>query len=160
MKFRLAFVVLVAMVAACNGDDRDQAATTPISLEDLQHHRWVLVGINGLNLKDYAIELGFDADSLAGKIPVLDFGEKGNLSGNTGCNNFNTKASVADSSLTMSLLASTRMACVGFAGELELQLNMIYSNSLEISMEGNLLILKSGDKTLNFELRDWFSSDL
>ncbi len=99
MKFRLAFVVLVAMVAACNSDDRDRAATTPISLEELQHHRWELVGINGPSLKDYAIELGFDADSPTGKIPVLDFGEEGHLSGNTGCNNFNTKTSVADSSL-------------------------------------------------------------
>jgi heat shock protein HslJ len=134
-------------------DDRDGITIT--SLADLQHRRWVLERINGLGLVDYARQLGFELTTAPELLPELDFGEQGFLSGNTGCNRIKGQASVADNQLTLGPLASTRMACAGFAGELELQLQLIYANSLTITRHAGFLFLQSGENILKFKLRDW-----
>ena len=139
------------MLGPCN--DRDVITIT--SLADLQHRRWVLDRINGLELMDYAGQLGFELTTAPELLPELDFGEQGFVSGNTGCNRIKGQASVADNQLTLGPLASTRMACQGFAGELELQLNMLYSSSLKITRQAGFLFLQSGENTLKFKLRDW-----
>ncbi|MGB5329981.1 MAG: META domain-containing protein [Gammaproteobacteria bacterium] len=139
------------MLGTC--DDRGVISIT--SLTDLQHRRWVLDRINDLELMDYAGQLGFELTTAPELLPELDFGEQGFLSGNTGCNRFKGQASVADNQLTLGPLASTRMACPGFAGELELQLQMFYSNSLTITRQAGFLFLQSGENILKFKLRDW-----
>lgn len=133
----------------------DQAVATSTSLADLQHRRWVLDRINGLELMDYAGQLGFELTIAPELLPELDFGEQGFVSGNTGCNRFKGQASVADNQLTLGPLASTRMACQGFAGEMELQLHMLYSNSLKITRQAGFLFLQNGENILKFKLRDW-----
>ena len=138
-------------VGRCN----DQAVATSTSLADLQHRRWVLDRINGLELMDYARQLGFELTTAPELLPELDFGDQGFLSGNTGCNRFKGQAGVADNQLMLGPLASTRMACQGFAGELELQLHMLYANSLTITRQGGFLFLQSGENILKFKLRDW-----
>jgi heat shock protein HslJ len=137
------------------GPCADGDVITVTSLADLQHRRWVLERINGLELMDYAGQLGFELTTAPELLPELDFGEQGFVSGNTGCNRIKGQASVADNQLTLGPLASTRMACAGFAGELELQLNMLYSNSLTITRQAGLLFLQSGENILKFKLRDW-----
>jgi len=139
------------LVGRCN----DQAFATSTSLADLQHRRWVLDRINGLELMDYARQLGFELTTTPELLPELDFGEQGFLSGNTGCNRFKGQASVADNQLMLGPLASTRMACQGFAGELELQLNMLYANSLTITRQAGFLFLQSGENILKFKSKDW-----
>ena len=124
-------------------------------LEDLQHHRWILHSIDGAELSAYAQELGFDDDAPLAKVPELDFGEQGFISGNTGCNQFHGQARVIDDSLILSQLATTAMACAGFSAELELRLQLLYRNPLAITREGNALILQGGDRRLRYELRDW-----
>jgi heat shock protein HslJ len=137
------------------GPCADGEVITVTSLADLQHRRWVLERINGLELMDYAGQLGFELTTAPELLPELDFGEQGFVSGNTGCNRIKGQASVADNQLTLGPLASTRMACAGFAGELELQLNMLYSNSLTITRQAGFLFLQSGENILKFKLRDW-----
>ena len=134
----------------------DQAAAAiNTRLEGLQHHRWILHSIDGLELTDYARELGFDDDAPLVKIPDLDFGEQGFVSGNSGCNQFQGQARVIDNSLILSQLATTMMMCAGFAGELELRLQLFYRNPLAITREGNALILQSEGNRLRYELKDW-----
>ena len=126
-----------------------------LRIEDLQHRRWVLNSIDGLELADVARELGFDNDVPLTKVPDLDFGEQGFVSGNTACNQFQGQARVVDNSLILSQLATTAMLCGGLAGELELQLQLLYRNPLAISFDDSTLILAASDKVLRYRLRDW-----
>lgn len=139
------------MLGPC--DDRDVITIT--SLADLQHRRWVLERINGLELMDYAGQLGYELTTAPELLPELDFGEQVFVSGNTGCNRIKGQASVADNQLTLGPLASTRMACAGFAGELELQLQLIYANSLTITRQAGFLFLQGGENILKFKPKDW-----
>ncbi|MCP4331544.1 MAG: META domain-containing protein [Gammaproteobacteria bacterium] len=136
---------------------RCDQASAPIStrLEDLQHRRWILHSIDGIELSAYAQELGFDDDAALVKVPNLDFGEQGFVSGNTGCNQFHGQARVIDDSLILSQLATTMMMCADFSAELELRLQLLYRNPLAITREGNTLILQDGEDRLRYEPRDW-----
>ena len=127
----------------------------PIRIEDFQHRRWVLHSIDGVELVDFAHELGFEDDTTLAKIPDLDFGEQGFVAGNTGCNQFNGQARVVDNSLILSQLATTMMLCPGFSGELELRLQLLYRNPLVITRDAGALILNAADSKLYYRLRDW-----
>ena len=133
----------------------DDVKETEASLQDLQHRRFVLERINDMTLMQYAQELGFTEAEPLQKIPELDFGEQGFVSGNTGCNRIQGRASVTDNTLTLGPLASTRMYCAGFAGELELQLLMLYDTSPAIKGVGTSLVLKAGTTKLEYRLKDW-----
>jgi len=130
-------------------------SSMPITIEDLQHRRWVLHSIDGVELIDFARELGFEDDTTLAKKPDLDFGEQGFVSGNTGCNQFNGQASVVDNSLILSQLATTAMLCPGFPGELELRLQLFYRNPLAITRDATALILNAVDSKLYYRSRDW-----
>lgn len=138
------------MLGRC--DDRGPVAVT--SLADLQHRRWVLERIDGLELTAYAGQLGYELTTAPELIPELDFGEQGFLSGNTGCNRIKGQANVADNQLMLGPLASTRMACAGFAGELEQRLQMIFANSLTITRQAGSLFLQSGENILEYKLQE------
>ncbi len=141
---------VVQLLGGCDG-----VKETTISLQDLQHHRFVLERINDMTLMQYAQELGFTEAEPLQKIPELDFGEQGFVSGNTGCNQVSGQASVTDNTLTLGPLASTRMYCPGFSGELELQLSMHYDTGLAITRIGQWLVLQAGTTKLEYQLKDW-----
>ncbi|MCG6890378.1 MAG: META domain-containing protein [Gammaproteobacteria bacterium] len=124
-------------------------------LEDLQHRRWELHRIDAVKLEDFARQLGYTDDIPPAKVPDLDFGEQGFVSGNTGCNQFQGQARVVDSQLILSQLATTAMLCDGFAGELEIQLQLLFRNPLVIARDGSALILRAADRELYYRLRDW-----
>ena len=133
----------------------DGVKATAISLQDLQHHRFVLERINDMTLTQYAQELGFAEAEPLQKIPELDFGEQGFVSGNTGCNQISGQASITANTLTFGPLRSTRMYCPGFAGELELQLLRHYDSSLAITRTEKSLVLQAGTTKLEYKLKDW-----
>ena len=133
----------------------DDVKDTAISLQDLQHHRFVLESINDMTLTQYAQELGFAEAEPLQKTPELDFGEQGFVSGNTGCNQISGQASVTDNTLTLGSLISTRMYCPGFTGALELQLLMHYDSRLAITRTVNSLVLQAGITKLEYKLKDW-----
>ena len=137
----------------------EEESPLSITIEDLQHRRWVLHSIDGVELADFARELardlGFEDDTTLAKIPDLDFGDQGFVSGNTGCIQFNGQARVVDNSLILSQLATTMMLCTGFSGELELRLQLLYRNPLEITRDASALILNAADSKLYYRLRDW-----
>jgi len=132
-----------------------QPAAPAISLQDLQHRRWVLERIDDVQLSEYSRAQGFDDDLSALKIPDLDFGEQGFVSGNTGCNQFQGQARVVDNQLILSQLATTAMLCDGFAGALELQLQLVYRNPLDMTIAGSELILQAVGRELRYRSRDW-----
>jgi hypothetical protein len=47
------------------------------------------------------------------------------------------------------------MLCDGFAGELEIQLQLLFRNPLVIARDGSALILRAADRELYYRLRDW-----
>ena len=125
-------------------------------LQDLQHRRWVLERIDGMELDEFARELGFGPDEVAAaKQPDLDFGAQGFVSGNTGCNQIQGQARVVDNQLILSQVAATAMLCAGFAGELELQLQLIYRNPMTIARDASDLLLRATGRELRYRLRDW-----
>jgi len=133
----------------------EEDAALSIRIEDLQHRRWELQRIDGVELGDYARQLGFDGDTILPKAPDLDFGEQGFVSGNSGCNQFQGQARVVDNSLILTQLATTAMLCNGFAGELELQMQLLFRNPMAITRDGSALILSATDRELYYRLRDW-----
>ncbi len=133
----------------------EEDAALSIRIEDLQHRRWELQRIDGVELGDYARQLGFDGDTILPKAPDLDFGEQGFVSGNSGCNQFQGQARVVDNSLILTQLATTAMLCNGFAGELELQMQLLFRNPMAITRDGSALILSATDRELFYRLRDW-----
>jgi len=126
-----------------------------MKIEDLQHRRWELQRIDGIELEDFARQLGFDGDTALFKVPDLDFGEQGFVSGNSGCNQFQGQVRVVDNSLILSQLATTAMLCNGFASELELRMQLLFRNPLAITRDGSALILSATDRELYYRLRDW-----
>jgi heat shock protein HslJ len=142
---------VLEMLGRCDA----QAATPAISLQDLQHRRWVLERIDGMQLGEYARAQGFDGELSALKIPDLDFGDQGFVSGNTGCNQFQGQARVVDNQLILRQLATTAMLCAGFAGALELQLQQAYRNSPDLTIVASDLILRASGRELYFRSRDW-----
>lgn len=132
-----------------------QPVQVDISLQDLQHRRWLLDRIDGVELSEYASALGVEDNLSAFKVPDLDFGEQGFVSGNTGCNLFQGQARVVDRQLILSKLATTARFCDGFAGELELQLQQVYRNPLDIKIAGAELILNAIGRELHYRSRDW-----
>ena len=139
------------LLGRCGAD----TAAEPLRIEYLQHRRWELQRIDGIQLEDLARDLGFSGDEAVAKQPDLDFGEQGYVSGNTGCNQFQGQARVIDIELILSQLATTAMACVGFAAELELRLQLLYRNPLALALDGKYLVLRGAGQELRYHIRDW-----
>jgi len=142
---------VLEMLGSCEA----QAAAPPVSLQDLQHRRWILDRIDAIQLSEYSVAQGFDDDLSALKIPDLDFGEQGFVSGNTGCNQFQGQARVVERQLILSRLATTAMLCDGFAGALEQQLQQAYRNPLDLTIVASDLILRASGRELRYRSRDW-----
>lgn len=130
-------------------------AATDISLQDLQHRRWILERIDGMPLNEYSRSHGFEDELPALKFPDLDFGEQGFVEGNTGCNQFQGKARVVDNQLILAQMATTAMLCAGFAGVLELQLQLVYRNPLDMVVVDGDLVLQAVGHKLHYRSRDW-----
>ena len=130
-------------------------AAADISLRDLQHRRWILERIDAVLLNEYARALEFEDDLSSLKIPDLDFGEQGFVSGNTACNQFQGQARVVDKQLILARLATTAMLCAGFAGTLELELQLAYRNPLDIVVVDGDLVLQAVGRELRYRARDW-----
>lgn len=86
LKTLLAAISLPVLMTACasNGDNMKQ-----ITAQDLQHHNWELVQIDGKN-----IELTENQQA-----PRLEIGENLTANGNAGCNSFFGQAELKDNQL-------------------------------------------------------------
>lgn len=138
----LAAIYLPVLMTACasNGDNVKQ-----ITAQDLQHHNWQLVQIDGKEVTN--------ADKQ--KAPRLEIGEKMMASGNAGCNNFFGQAELKDNQFRIEKMGMTMMMCVGDVMDTEQAFSQTLSDWSDITVTKDGLTLKNDVHTLTFTLRDW-----
>lgn len=139
----LAAISLPVLMTACasNGDNVKQ-----ITAQDLQHHNWQLVQIDGKEVTN-----GADKQ----KAPRLEIGEKMMASGNAGCNNFFGQAELKDNQFRIEKMGMTMMMCVGDVMDTEQAFSQTLSDWSDITVTKDGLTLKNDVHTLTFILRDW-----
>lgn len=137
----LAAISLPVLVSACasNGD------VESITAQDLQHHNWQLVQIDGKDVVNNDKQ----------KAPRLEIGEKMMASGNAGCNNFFGQAELKDSQFRIEKMGMTMMMCIGDVMDTEQAFSQTLSDWSEINLTKDSLTLKNEVHTLTFTLRDW-----
>ncbi|MDF9399331.1 META domain-containing protein [Vibrio sp. 1180_3] len=138
----LAAISLPVLMTACasSGDNVKQ-----ITAQDLQHHNWQLVQIDGKEVTN--------ADKQ--KAPRLEIGEKMMASGNAGCNNFFGQAELKDNQFRIEKMGMTMMMCVGDVMDTEQAFSQTLSDWSDITVTKDGLTLKNDVHNLTFTLRDW-----
>ncbi|MFM2589602.1 META domain-containing protein [Vibrio sp. TBV020] len=141
-KTLLAAITLPFIVTACasNGDDVKQ-----ITAQDLQHHNWELVSIDG---KDIVLEGRQTA-------PRLEVGEKMTANGNAGCNNFFGQAELKDNQFRIEKMGMTMKMCVGDLMDVEQAFSQTLSDWSDMTLTKDAMVLKNDVHTLTFKLSDW-----
>ncbi|UPQ86963.1 META domain-containing protein [Vibrio sinaloensis] len=142
LKTLFAAISLPLIVTACasNGDDMKA-----ITAQDLQHHNWELVSIDGK-----ALEL-----SEKQKAPRLEVGEKMTANGNAGCNNFFGQAELKDNQFRIEKMGMTMKMCVGDIMDIEQAFSQTLSDWSDMSLTKDTMVLKNDVHTLTFKLNDW-----
>ncbi|AIW13792.1 META domain-containing protein [Vibrio europaeus] len=141
-KTLLAAITLPLVVTACasNGDDVKQ-----ITAQDLQHHNWELVSIDGEAVV---------ADSRQNP-PRLEIGEKMTANGNAGCNNFFGQAELKDNQFRIEKMGMTMKMCVGDVMDVEQAFGQTLSDWSDMTLTQDTMVLKNDVHTLTFKLNDW-----
>ncbi|ANQ16761.1 META domain-containing protein [Vibrio natriegens] len=144
LKTLVAAISLPVLMTACasNGDD-----VKKITAQDLQHHNWELVQIDGKN-----IEL-----SERQKAPRLEIGENLTANGNAGCNNFFGQAELKDNQLRIEKMGMTMKMCIGDIMNVEQAMSSTLSDWSDITLTKDGLVLKNSEHELTFTLRDWMN---
>ncbi len=121
--------------------------TELVTQGDLQHHRWVLESIDGIEI---------DMSWLPGGIPELDFGEAMFVSVHSGCNRYSGKAVLDNEQISLEILQSSVESCSPEQESLEKTvLSVLHQEpSIRITDKKNLL-LKSDSVLLKYRLKDW-----
>ncbi|MEF1290631.1 META domain-containing protein [Vibrio sp. M260118] len=141
-KTLLAAITLPLVVTACvtNGDD-----STQITAQDLQHHNWELVSIDGTDL---VLEERQNP-------PRLEVGEKMTANGNAGCNNFFGQAELKDNQFRIEKMGMTMKMCVGDVMDIEQAFSQTLSDWSDMTLTKDTMTLKNDNHTLTFKLSDW-----
>ncbi|KOE79502.1 heat shock protein HslJ [Vibrio alginolyticus] len=116
-----------------------------ITIQDLQHHNWQLVQIDGKEV--------INTDKK--KVPHLKIGEKMMTSGNAGCNNFFGQAELKDNQFRIEKMGMTKMICIDDVMDTEQAFSQTLSDWSNIIVTKDVLTLKNDVHTLTFTLRDW-----
>ncbi|EPV1124987.1 META domain-containing protein [Vibrio harveyi] len=141
LKTLVAAISLPVLMTACasNGDNVKE-----ITAQDLQHHNWQLVQIDGKNI---AAE--------ARQAPRLEIGENLTANGNAGCNNFFGQAELKDNQLRIEKMGMTMKMCMEDQMKIEKVMSETLSDWSDITLTNDGLVLKNADHELTFTLRDW-----
>ncbi|WP_372378283.1 META domain-containing protein [Vibrio natriegens] len=144
LKTLVAAISLPVLMTACasNGDN-----VKKITAQDLQHHNWELVQIDGKN-----IELNERQ-----KAPRLKIGENLTANGNAGCNNFFGQAELKDNQLRIEKMGMTMKMCIGDIMNVEQAMSSTLSDWSDITLTKDGLVLKNSEHELTFTLRDWMN---
>lgn len=124
LKTLVAAISLPVLMTACasNGDN-----VKKITAQDLQHHNWELVQIDGKN-----IELNERQ-----KAPRLEIGENLTANGNAGCNNFFGQAELKDNQLRIEKMGMTMKMCIGDIMNVEQAMSSTLSDWSDITPRGS-----------------------
>ena len=141
LKTLVAAISLPVLMTACasNGDNVKE-----ITAQDLQHHNWQLVQIDGKNI---AAE--------ERQAPRLEIGENLTANGNAGCNNFFGQAELKDNQLRIEKMGMTMKMCMEDQMKIEKVMSETLSDWSDITLTNEGLVLINADHELTFELRDW-----
>ncbi|MDE1513740.1 MULTISPECIES: META domain-containing protein [Vibrio] len=140
-KSLLAAITLPVLISACASNNNHQQ----ITVQDLQHHNWQLVQIDG---KDVTKDEQHQA-------PRLEIGEQMMASGNAGCNNFFGKAELKDNQFRIEKMGMTMKMCLPEMMDTEQMVSKTLSDWSTITLTNQTLTLKNDVHTLTFTLRDW-----
>ena len=141
LKTLVAAISLPVLMTACasNGDNVKE-----ITAQDLQHHNWQLVQIDGKNI---AAE--------ERQAPRLEIGENLTANGNAGCNNFFGQAELKDNQLRIEKMGMTMKMCMEDQMKIEKVMSETLSDWSYITLTNEGLVLTNADHELSFELHDW-----
>ncbi|MBT0033827.1 META domain-containing protein [Vibrio alginolyticus] len=142
LKTLVTAISLPVLMTACasNGDDVKE-----ITAQDLQHHNWELVQVDGKNIV-------LDEHQKAAR---LEIGENLTANGNAGCNNFFGQAELKNNQLRIEKMGMTMKMCIEDQMKIENAMTQTLSNWSDITLTKDGLVLKSADHELTFTLRDW-----
>ncbi|HAS6626426.1 META domain-containing protein [Vibrio parahaemolyticus] len=142
LKTLVTAISLPVLMTACasNGDDVKE-----ITAQDLQHHNWELVQVDGKNIV-------LDENQKAAR---LEIGENLTANGNAGCNNFFGQAQLKNNQLRIEKMGMTMKMCMEDQMKIENAMTQTLSNWSDITLTKDGLVLKNADHELTFTLRDW-----
>ncbi|ELB2134088.1 META domain-containing protein [Vibrio parahaemolyticus] len=142
LKTLVTAISLPVLMTACasNGDDVKE-----ITAQDLQHHNWELVQVDGKNIV-------LDENQKAAR---LEIGENLTANGNAGCNNFFGQAELKNNQLRIEKMGMTMKMCMEDQMKIENAMTQTLSNWSDITLAKDGLVLKNADHELTFTLRDW-----
>ncbi len=142
LKTLVTAISLPVLMTACasNGDDVKE-----ITAQDLQHHNWELVQVDGKNII-------LDENQKAAR---LEIGENLTANGNAGCNNFFGQAELKNNQLRIEKMGMTMKMCMEEQMKIENAMTQTLSNWSDITLTKDGLVLKNADHELTFTLRDW-----
>ncbi|TOB70851.1 META domain-containing protein [Vibrio parahaemolyticus] len=142
LKTLVTAISLPVLMTACasNGDDVKE-----ITAQDLQHHNWELVQVDGKNIV-------LDENQKAAR---LEIGENLTANGNAGCNNFFGQAELKNNQLRIEKMGMTMKMCMEDQMKIENAMIQTLSNWSDITLTKDGLVLKNADHELTFTLRDW-----
>ncbi|EIO5869953.1 META domain-containing protein [Vibrio parahaemolyticus] len=142
LKTLVTAISLPVLMTACasNGDDVKE-----ITAQDLQHHNWELVQVDGKNIV-------LDENQKAAR---LEIGENLTANGNAGCNNFFGQAELKNNQLRIEKMGMTMKMCMEDQMKIENSMTQTLSNWSDITLTKDGLVLKNADHELTFTLRDW-----
>ncbi|HDU8597610.1 TPA: META domain-containing protein [Vibrio alginolyticus] len=142
LKTLVTVISLPVLMTACasNGDNVKE-----ITAQDLQHHNWELVQVDGKNIV-------LDEHQKAAR---LEIGENLTANGNAGCNNFFGQAELKNNQLRIEKMGMTMKMCMEDQMKIENAMTQTLSNWSDITLTTDGLVLKSADHELTFTLRDW-----
>lgn len=142
LKTLFAATALPFVVTACASS---QDAPTPITTQDLQHHNWELLAIDGQAI---SLEEGEST-------PRLEIGEKMTANGHAGCNNFFGQGELKDNQFRIEKMGMTMKMCGDDAMQVEQAFSQTLSDWSEMTLTNQGLELKGAAHTLTFKLNDW-----
>ncbi len=142
LKTLVTAISLPVLMTACasNGD-----VVKEITAQDLQHHNWELVQVDGKNIV-------LDENQKAAR---LEIGENLTANGNAGCNNFFGQAELKNNQLRIEKMGMTMKMCMEDQMKIENAMTQTLSNWSDITLTKDGLVLKNADHELTFTLRDW-----
>ncbi|HHF3041313.1 MULTISPECIES: META domain-containing protein [Vibrio] len=142
LKTLVTAISLPVLMTACasNGDNVKE-----ITAQDLQHHNWELVQIDGKN-----IELKERQQA-----PRLEIGENLTANGNAGCNNFFGQAELKNNQLRIEKMGMTMKMCMDDQMKIEQAMSETLTEWSDITLTKEGLMLKNDVHELTFQLRDW-----
>lgn len=105
----------------------------------LSDSHWLVVRMNG-------------AEVQSAKVPELDFGQDGRVSGTSGCNRFTGSYTEGNGRLELGPLASTRMACPDALGQQETDFFQALSQVVAYGVRAGHTVLLGADGTVLMQL--------